>query len=67
MSVWTTKELKAGDELFGYYGYKNSIFPSDFPWYFEEKLRIEREDRLEEEKKAKLMSKSKKMKKKSKK
>jgi len=67
MSVWTTKELKAGEELFAYYGYKNSIFPGDFLWYFEEKLRIDREERLEKdeaEEKKKLMSKKRKTKKK---
>jgi hypothetical protein len=41
--------LKAGDELFAYYGYKPSEFPSDFLWYFEAKTAFERQERLEEE------------------
>jgi hypothetical protein len=42
-------ELKAGVELFAYYGYKSSIFPSDFLWYWEAKTAVERQERLEEE------------------
>ena len=52
-SVTPTRDIKAGEELFTYYGYGIGEFPSDFPWYFETKLAIEREERLENEKKAK--------------
>ena len=52
-SVTPTRDIKAGEELFTYYGYGINEFPSDFPWYFETKLAIEREERLENEKKAK--------------
>ena len=45
-SVVTTKDLKAGQELFAYYAYKKSPFPFDNPWYWEMKLIIEREERL---------------------
>ena len=33
-SVTPTKNIKAGEELFTYYGYGASEFPNDFPWYF---------------------------------
>ena len=36
-SIVTTKEVKAGEELFLYYGYKENLFPLDFPWYFQQK------------------------------
>jgi len=52
-SVTPTRNIKAGEELFTYYGYGASEFPNDFPWYFETKLAVEREERLENEKKAK--------------
>lgn len=49
MSVLTYEDLKAGDELFTYYGYKTAVFPGDFPWYFEAKRLLEREERFQEE------------------
>jgi hypothetical protein len=42
MSALSTKPLKAGEELFGYYGYEVSDFPYDFPWYFDEKRKIDK-------------------------
>jgi hypothetical protein len=48
--VTTSVPLKAGDELFTYYGYRaGAPFPSDFPWYWETKAAIDREDRLRKE------------------
>ena len=44
--VVTTKEVKAGEELFTYYGYVKSNMPSDFPWYWELKRQVEKEKRL---------------------
>ena len=45
-SVTATKDLKAGDELFTFYGYKpDGSFPEDFPWYWETKMAIDKEDR----------------------
>ena len=41
--------------MFTYYGYGPSEFPGDFPWYFETKLAIEREERLENEKKVEIV------------
>ena len=46
-------DLKAGDELFTYYGYGVSDFPADFLWYHETKQQIEREERIERQKKEK--------------
>ena len=47
--VVTTKNVKAGDELFTYYGYGEcDTIPSDFPWYWELKRQIEKEERLAE-------------------
>ena len=48
--------IDVGDELFAYYGYKpGAPFPSDFPWYWETKLKIDTEQRklkeIEEERK----------------
>ena len=43
------EEIEAGTELFGYYGYAPFEFPEDFPWYFELKMQVERELRLERE------------------
>ena len=42
-------ELKAGSEIFINYGYKQGTarFPSDFPWYFNLKAKVEEERRLE--------------------
>ena len=51
-SLWKTEKLKAGEELFTYYGYKQNTFPEDFPWYWETKGQILREERLKKEAKA---------------
>lgn len=52
-SVTLLQDLKAGDELFTYYGYERGggkpEFPADFPWYYETKMSLDREDRLKQE------------------
>ena len=50
MCVESQRPIKAGEELFTYYGYGygGAEPPNDFPWYFELKMKIEKE---EEEKK----------------
>ncbi len=53
-SVRTAKTVKAGDELFTFYYYsKEWEFPDDFPWYWEAKTIIDRNERLEDEAKKK--------------
>ena len=42
-------DLKAGEELFTNYNYGRFDFPEDFPWYWETKIAIEREERLKKE------------------
>ena len=34
-SIGPRTPVKAGSELFTFYGYKKGDFPNDFPWYFE--------------------------------
>ncbi len=46
-TVTPVRDLKAGDELFTYYGYGPNEFPADFLWYHEAKLKIEREERIQ--------------------
>merc|ERR1712080_501471 len=46
--VVTTKDVKAGEELFTHYGYEPDDFPNDFPWYWELKRNIEKEERQAE-------------------
>ena len=62
--------MKAGEELFTYYGYsKKGEFPADYPWYHETEAMIEREERLAkeaEEKEKSAIKKTKKMAKKQK-
>ena len=58
-SVVISKSVQAGEELFTYYGYRNGHgykFPSDFPWYWELKRQVEKEERVEA-KRAKLKKK----------
>ena len=50
-SVVTNRYIKAGEELYGYYGYKPSEFPTDHPWYFELERQIEKERRIRSRKK----------------
>ena len=51
-SVTPISDIQSDTELFTNYGYgKPGEFPSDFPWYFETKLLIEREERLNEKEK----------------
>ena len=47
MGVVSTKYIKAGEELFTYYGYKPGRMPSDFPWYWELKRKVEQVEGLE--------------------
>ena len=45
--VKLTKDVKAGEELFTFYGYGSGFeVPSDFPWYWELKRQVEKEERL---------------------
>ena len=46
-SVTTKHDIKAGQELFTYYGYGVSPMPSDFPWYWDLKMKTEKQERLE--------------------
>ena len=48
-SVTPLLDLKAGDELFTNYGYGQFQFPADFPWYWETKMALERQERIERE------------------
>ena len=69
-SVTVLRDMKAGEELFTNYGYGKSDFPADFLWYWETKMALEREERLEaelKEEKKKMQKKEQKKKKKSKK
>ncbi len=47
-SVATRIPIKAGQEVFTFYGYNKSdlTFPEDFPWYFETLREIGRDERL---------------------
>jgi hypothetical protein len=46
-SVVTRRDIKAGEELFGHYGYKKAPFPTDHLWYHELEMKIAKERRLE--------------------
>ena len=46
MGVVTTAPVKAGEELFTYYGYGRNAMPEDFPWYWDLKKRTEEEHEL---------------------
>ena len=49
-SVTPFVDMKAGEELFTFYGYGiKAKFPADFPWYWEAKMKIDREERLQKE------------------
>ena len=48
MGVVSSKYIKAGEELLAYYGYRlGRKMPSDYPWYWELKRKIEEEEELE--------------------
>ena len=49
MSVNPQVPIQDGQEVLMYYGYRPAEFPSDFPWYWETKLLLEREERLKKE------------------
>ena len=45
MGVVSTKYIKAGEELFTYYGYReHRRMPSDYPWYWELKRKVDEEE-----------------------
>ena len=45
MGVSTTTNVKAGEEIFTYYGYPRKLpMPEDFPWYWELKKKIDDEE-----------------------
>ena len=53
LSVYTTVPIKAGQEIFTYYGYKKKDRTEDSDWYFEQLEQIEREQMKEKEKEEK--------------
>ena len=70
-SVVSQVELKAGAEVFTHYGYTEDKrkFPGDFPWYWEAKEALDKEENLkkkENDTEAKRKDKPKKLKKKTK-
>ena len=50
LSVYATVPIKAGQEIFTYYGYKKKDRTEDSDWYFEQLEQIER-DQMKEKKK----------------
>ena len=47
--VRLTKNVMAGEELLAHYGYiQYNIVPNDFPWYWELKRKVEKDERLSE-------------------
>ena len=61
MAVMPNRDMKKGEELFTHYGYSAPMpFPEDYPWYFEEKKRIEQEKKLKKKSSNKKKSKTKK-------
>lgn len=53
LSVYATVPIKAGQEIFTYYGYKKKDRTEDSDWYFEQLEQIEREQMKEKEKEEK--------------
>ena len=55
MGVVPTIDIQAGQELFTYYDYEQissgvpQEFPNDYPWYWEAKMKSDRESRLQQE------------------
>ena len=50
-SAVSTRYIRAGEELYGYYGYdKPGSFPDDFPWYWEQKMKVDKVSRLKAKK-----------------
>ena len=48
MGVVSNKYIRAGEELLTYYGYRiGRKMPSDYPWYWELKRKVEEEEELE--------------------
>ena len=66
-SLTPARDVKAGEELFAYYGYKSKEFPADFQWYWETLMEIEKQERLELELKEKELKENEKTKSKKKK
>ena len=50
-SVTTSKDVQAGEELFAHYAYQKMDFPFDHPWYWEAKIKTDKENRLQKSKK----------------
>ena len=46
--VTTNKPIKAGEELFTFYEYKQEDFPADFPWYHKAKMKLIEEQKSKE-------------------
>ena len=43
----TTVDIKAGQELFAYYGYRVHPMPFDYPWYWDLMRKIQKKERLQ--------------------
>ena len=50
MTITPTRDIKSGEEIFIYYGYENERnsgeFPIDYPWYWDQKMALEKDERL---------------------
>ena len=50
LSIYATVPIKAGQEIFTYYGYKKKDRNEESEWYFEQLEQIEREQKKKEKK-----------------
>ena len=65
---WQFRPIKAGEEIFTYYGYRKDLAPpNDFPWYWDLLKKTEEEEELLKEKEEERLSSQKKTKTKKKK
>jgi hypothetical protein len=45
LSVISMTQIKAGSEIFTFYGYNKGPFPHDHPWYFEALDKLKKEEK----------------------
>ena len=47
MGLYASKDIASGEELFAYYGYfSERDIPYDYPWYWELKRKVQKEERI---------------------
>ena len=56
IALLTTRDVKKEEEIFANYDYDPDEFPMDYPWYHDQKIAFQKEERLRKEPNSRIKS-----------